>query len=104
MRRPRVVTATALISGGSAAPQDSCAAMTAVDTSRWPLGTEELVTWTEGRALKEHSAVQWAVRALADGFDTPNVRELAGLDLGGDRLPLEVREIADGGLLVVSLG
>jgi hypothetical protein len=47
----------------------------------WPPRTSEVLVLLLGEQPLGASAVEWATSALAEGFDSPALRSLAGLDL-----------------------
>ena len=51
--------------------------------ARSPRGTTALLVLRDNREPLGKDAVRWAVDALADGYDVPSIRTLAGLDLDG---------------------
>jgi len=48
-----------------------------------PRGTTSLLVLRDNGQPMGDDAVRWAVDALADGYDVPSIRVLAGLDLDG---------------------
>jgi hypothetical protein len=60
-----------------------------------PRGTTELLVLRDNGEPLGKGAVQWAVEALAAGYDVPSLRILAGLDLDGWPNSFETETLMD---------
>lgn len=76
---------------------------------KWPRDTFTLLSkHITGVAMDSQNYVDWAVLALIDGFDTPSLAILAGLDLGysysGERYDYFRRSIKELGIDILNCG